>query len=157
MDDNFKEIFDQPFPIHEATLLTEANVASTFAPAAYDRCLVWVNHTVYGKVLYASDGTQWLPFDPIHRITRSTTGDVTYTNAEMAQIILVGNTLPDTHTLPPAATMKGRTMIFKTLFAGTLTVDGNAAETIDGALTATITVQYGVLRCFCDGTVWHLL
>jgi len=155
MDDNFVAILDTPFPIHESVTLTEANVTATFAPAAYDRCLVWVNHTVNGYMLYVSDGTQWLPFDPLRRIVRNVTGATTFTNAEMASIITSGGTLPYTHTLPAASTMKGRTMIFKTLVAGTLTIDANGAETIDGALTATITVQYGVLRLYCDGTTWH--
>lgn len=157
MDDDFTLILDAPLPIHESASLTESNIQSTFAAASYDRCVVWVNHSVYGYTLYRSDGTNWIPFDPVRSISRSTTGDVTFTSAEPASIILVGNTLPDTHTLPTAASMAGRTMIFKTLFAGTLTIDGNASETIDGATTQTITTQYGVLRLFSDGTTWHIV
>jgi len=155
MDDNFIVTLGAPFPIHESASLTEANVASTFAPASYDRCLVWVNHTVYGYVLYRSNGTDWLPFDPAKQITRSVTGTLTLVAADMATIIFSGGTLPYTHNLPTAASMIGRTLIFKTLVTGTLTIDADGSETIDGALTATITTQYGVLRLFCDGTTWH--
>lgn len=36
----------------------------------------------------------------------------------------------------------------------TITVDGNASETINGATTATITTNYGSLRLYCTGTAW---
>lgn len=143
-----------PLPIHESASLTEANLQASFPAASYDRCLVWVNHTVYGYTLYRSDGTNWKSFDPQRRVSRNITGAVTLTTAEVADILTCSGTLPYTVTLPTATTMRGRTLIFKTLVAGTLTIDGNGAETIDGAATVTITAQYGVLRLYCDGTTW---
>lgn len=157
MDNNFVQLFDNPFPVPQPAALTEVNIAATFAVAAYDRCLVWVNHTVYGFVLYYSDGTNWLPLDPTHRITRSVSIATTFTASEMASIILTSGTLPFTHLLPTAASMIGRTLTFKTLVTGTLTIDANGAETIDGALTQTIAAQFGVLRIFSNGTSWNLV
>ena len=154
---DLETILEGPFPIHENATLTEANLAATFPAANFDRCLVWVNHTVLGYTLYRSDGTNWHAFDPQRDTSRTITGVTTLTTAEVADIILCAGTLPYTLTLPTATTMRGRTITVKTLVAGTLTIDANGAETIDGALTQTITVQYGFLKLHCDGTTWHLV
>lgn len=39
----------------------ESDLASTFAAASYDRCVIWVDHSTKGWLLYMSDGTSWLP------------------------------------------------------------------------------------------------
>ena len=81
VDDNDEIILNGPMPIHEH-VGDETDLASTFAPGAYDRCLVWVNHTTLGWTLYVSDGTAWLPRFRDARpsvgtqITDSTTGSV---------------------------------------------------------------------------------
>lgn len=61
IDDNDEAVFNTPIPIHEHTG-DESDIASTFSAAAYDRCLVWVDHTVMGWTLYWSDGTIWSPY-----------------------------------------------------------------------------------------------
>lgn len=154
---DFETIFEGPFPIHENASLTESTLAATFPAASYDRCLVWVNHSVYGYTLYRSDGTNWHAFDQQRKISRNLTATATLTTAEVADIITISGTLPYTVNLPSVTSMRGRTLTFKTLVTGTVTLDGNGAETIDGATTATITTQYGVLRLYCDGTVWHVV
>jgi hypothetical protein len=152
---DFDLLTGAPFPIYENAALTESTIVATFPPASYDRCLVWVNHSVYGYTLYRCDGTNWKSFDPQRRLERNVTTTTTLTTAEVADIITVSGTLPYTINLPTATSMHGRTMVFKTLVAGTVTLDGSGAETIDGAATATITSQYGVLRLFCNGTTWY--
>jgi hypothetical protein len=37
-----------------------------------------------------------------------------------------------------------------------VTVDGNASETIDGALTYALAVQYQSITIISDGTNWHI-
>lgn len=157
LNTNFASVFTKPLPIYESASLTEANLQATFPAASYDRCLVWVNHSVYGYTLYRSDGTNWHAFDQQRIISRNITGTATLTTAEVADIITLSGTLPYTVNLPTAASMRGRRLTFKTLVAGTATFDANGAETIDGALTQTITTQYGVLRLYCDGTSWHVV
>lgn len=49
---------DGPWPIYEHTG-DESDIQSTFPAASFDRCVVWINHTVLGWVLYASDGSTW--------------------------------------------------------------------------------------------------
>lgn len=61
LNDNLIKLFDRPLAIHEHTG-DESDLASTFAAASYDNCLVWVNHTVDGWTLYHSDGSTWDKF-----------------------------------------------------------------------------------------------
>lgn len=62
-----------------------------------------------------------------------------------------------TFNLPAAATAgKGFLFFYKNIGAGTLTLDGDSAETIDGAATATVAQNAsGVLEC--DGSNWRTL
>lgn len=53
---------------------------------------------------------------------------------------------------------EGQYYIIKMLSSGTtVTVDGYSSQTIDGAATKTITVQYNVLRLIGGTTQWHLV
>ena len=63
-----------------------------------------------------------------------------------------------TLTLPAAASHTGRVYrIIKTdSSANAVTVDGNGSETISGALTLVIGVQYSGYEIACDGTGWHI-
>ena len=38
-----------------------------------------------------------------------------------------------------------------------MTVDGNGSETIDGGLTAVLTVQWEAITLFCNGAAWFIL
>lgn len=157
VDDNFNVLAKAPLPIHESASLTEANLQSTFPAASFDRCLVWVNHTVLGYTLYRSTGSGWVVAEVGKSVPRSIAGVTTLAPQEPGSVFLASGTMPYTITLPSAANAIGRTLTFKTLVTGTLTIDGAGAETIDGAATKTITSQYGVLRLFSDGTSWHIV
>jgi hypothetical protein len=157
IDDDFDVLANAPIPVYESAALTEANVASTFPPASYDRCMVWVNHTTLGYTLYRSDGTNWAPFDAQRRVSRNITGATTITLAEQAALITASGTLPYSITLEAASLFQGRTLIFKTLVAGTLTIARAGGDTIDGATTQTITTQFGVLRIYCNGSTYYVI
>lgn len=65
----------------------------------------------------------------------------------------------DTLTLPVAATVAAGTVFVITDESGSagtnpITVDGNASETIDGALTLDIDVDYGFIAIYTDGANW---
>lgn len=63
-----------------------------------------------------------------------------------------------TITLPAAATAKKYPRYIKKLgTTANVIIDANAAETIDGALTATLTTQYEALMLLTDGSNWHIL
>ena len=63
-----------------------------------------------------------------------------------------------TITLPAAAGVTGQRLTFvRTSSSGNVVIDGNGAETINGAATKTITTQYGAITIQCDGTGWYIL
>lgn len=61
--------------------------------------------------------------------------------------------------LPAAASNTGRTFIIKKIdaTASLVTIDGNGAETIDGAATRTIGTQYNRFQIMSNGTNWDII
>jgi len=64
-----------------------------------------------------------------------------------------------TITLPAASNNNRRIYnIKKTDSTGnSITIDGNASETIDGTLTKSLNLQYESLTIICDGSNWHIM
>lgn len=61
--------------------------------------------------------------------------------------------------LPAAATNSGRVFNIKKIdaTANTVTIDGNASETIDGALTYAINEQYRSIQLQSNGSNWYVI
>lgn len=74
-------------------------------------------------------------------------------------IILANSTSGDlTVTLYAASGNANRIVqVKKIVAANNVIVDGNAAETIDGSATQTISAIYTNLSMVCDGTNWHII
>lgn len=71
-------------------------------------------------------------------------------------VFATGTSGTQTINLPAAASNAGRILkIKKTASGGTVVVDANASETIDGATTYTMSNQYETLTLVCDGTGWN--
>lgn len=79
----------------------------------------------------------------------------TTTTLSTQYVILASGTI--TLNLPDASSNNGRQYIIKNIGTGTITVDGNASETIDGSLTASLSVQYEYLALVCNGTEWFII
>jgi hypothetical protein len=64
-----------------------------------------------------------------------------------------------TMTLPAAAASQGRKLVAKKIdaSANAVTVDGNGAETVDGAASVSITAQYDSVSVISDGTTWWVV
>lgn len=63
-----------------------------------------------------------------------------------------------TLTLPPAAQATDQMVIVKkTLGVGSVTVEGDGAENIDGVLNKIIATQYSTSIFLSDGVAWHVL
>lgn len=62
-------------------------------------------------------------------------------------------------TLPKAALHSGRLLVIKRINAGAnnLTIDGDGAETIDGAATVALTTQWETRTLTSNGTAWLVL
>jgi len=61
VETNMVNIFDKPFPM-PVTALTELTIEATYPAASYERCLIWLNHSINGWELWFSDGTTWAKF-----------------------------------------------------------------------------------------------
>lgn len=70
-------------------------------------------------------------------------------------VVLCTNTI--TITLYAASGNTGKIINVKNNGTGTITIDANASELIDGALTQTISAQYTNLTLVCDGTGWAII
>lgn len=160
VNDDFKLVLNRPLAIcnqqtNESTTLTESNLAASYAAASFDDCVVWVEHSVRGATLYRSNGTSW-------EIVRGAT--LLYQRAisalatvqEYDDVIVCGGTTY-TVTLPAASGQRGRIVYIKRNSSGTITIDGNASETIDGSATLDLddTLEAAVL--ICDGSNWFVL
>jgi hypothetical protein len=64
-----------------------------------------------------------------------------------------------TLTLPVAAASQGRKLVAKKTdaSANAVTVDGNGAETVDGAASISITAQYDSVSVISDGAAWWIV
>jgi len=51
----------------------------------------------------------------------------------------------------------GKELVIKNIGTGTITIDANSTETIDGDLTQVITVQYDSVKIICDGSNWYII
>lgn len=69
--------------------------------------------------------------------------------------VLVSGTT--TITLPAAASHNKRIYNIKNVGVGTVTIDANASETIDGSLTQVLSLSNSNLTIQCDGTGWYIL
>jgi hypothetical protein len=93
-------------------------------------------------------------------ITLLTTKTANYTATISDGVILVDASGGGvTITLPPASGNPGVLIKIKKIDTTSLavTIDGNAAETIDGGLTAVIVTPYVALAVQCDGTKWWIV
>ena len=91
---------------------------------------------------------------PIYSIARPTAA---YTEIATSgdRVILADNAAGFTITLPSAQRNYARFTFKKMQAAGTITIAAGGGQTIDGAATATITAQYGVLRLVSDNSNWY--
>lgn len=62
-----------------------------------------------------------------------------------------------TITLLAVASSANKVYHIKNVGTGTITVDGNGAETIDGGVTATLLNQFECISIICDGTEWWII
>lgn len=129
IDDNDEALFNGPLPIHEHAG-DESDLTAAFAPAAYDRCIVWVDHTVHGWILMSSNGTTW-EFLPLPHVTDSLTATTSQTTAH--DFVVFSSTGTVDYDLLPAAEWQGRiVMVRNDKSSGTLNIDPNGSEEING-------------------------
>ena len=157
VNDDFKLVFNRPLAIciqedDESTTLTGTTLATEYAAASYADCIAWVNHSVRGKTLYRSTGTVWQIVrgaQPLYERAISALATV----QDYDDVIVCGGTTY-TVTLPAASGNSGRILRIKRNSSGTIVIDGNASETIDGALTMSLSTTLASATLICDGSNW---
>jgi hypothetical protein len=77
--------------------------------------------------------------------------------AVVGDFVVASNTGTVTITLPSGHNVNDTIIVKKTGSGGTVTVDGNASETIDGALTFVLNTQYDSIILISDGTNWLIV
>lgn len=90
----------------------------------------------------------------IATVSGNTTLDATYSN-----VLVDASGGPVTLTLPAAASSTRRVYTIKKIDSSvnSVVIDGNGAETIDGAATVSLVTQYESLRIVCNGTSWFIM
>lgn len=152
VNSNFNALFTNPTPIPLHTG-NETNLQSTFAANQYDKCLIWVNHTVRGSTLYASDGTTWKIVREVFPFQVSTSIGISVTDAQ--DVVRIDGTSNITINLPAVATNAGRKIRFmKTGASGNITLDPSGGELVNGAATIVFSTQWQTVEAYCDGTQW---
>jgi hypothetical protein len=157
VNDDFKLVFNRPLAIciqedDESTTLTETTLTTEYAAASYQDCIAWVNHSVRGKTLYYSNGSAWKIVrgaQPLYERAISALATV----QDYDDVIVCGGTTY-TVTLPAASGNSGRVLYIKRNSSGTITIDGNASETIDGATTLLLSTSLASAVLICDGSNW---
>jgi hypothetical protein len=130
MNDDLDILFSGPLPIHESASLTESNVQSTFPAASYDRCIVWVNHSIVGHTPYWSDGTAWIPVKGVRQPQTNLTATTTQVRGDV-RVRYTGAGSVDYDFLP-AAQWAGRTVEIRNDSGAAINLDPDGSETING-------------------------
>lgn len=86
------------------------------------------------------------------RVVSSVASSYTETAASGVKVVTV-TASGQTITLPTAVGNTAQ-LTFKLMVAGTLTLDGNGSETIDGGATAALSTQYQAVTIVSDGANW---
>lgn len=125
-----------------------------------DGSLTVTTATQYTNIMLVMNGTSWTRLNPsgsvASRLLTVTTQTTTATVASTDDLTIDTGTASHTLTLPAVSGLTGTTLRFKkTGVSGVVTIDGAGSETIDGALTFTLTEQYESAAIICDGTGWQ--
>lgn len=120
--------------------------------------------TLYDTITVVSDGAEWwsvgyaAAVTGTNRVLTTTAQTTTATVAITDDVTIDSGTSDHTLTLPTAVGNDGAVLYFKkTGVSGVITVDGDSAETIDGAANFTLTEQYESAAIISNGTAWFRL
>lgn len=111
------------------------------------------------KLKIGDGATAWssLPYFPdVQTYSVSSTATSYTETATSGEKIVKVTASGQTITLPTAAGNTAK-FTFKLMVPGTLTIDGNGSQTIDGGLTATLVSQYEALTIISDNANWQVI
>lgn len=107
--------------------------------------------------LSAGASTSWHPVAGVAPRLNVRTETANYTTVAADDVVLINSAVARTITLVAAATAgAGKVQIFKNIGTAEAIIDGNAAETIDGNLTARLLQNDGA-QLVTNGSNWFLI
>jgi len=130
------------------------------------------NQQQRGEQVKADETTLWMAqIEQLAALTAAVSGNVNsvnvtsktaaYTAVALTDTVILcdATTAAFTVTLPTAVGNSGKLFFVKKTDAGgnAVTIDGNGAETIDGAATKALAAQYDSVTIVSDGTNWMIL
>lgn len=106
-----------------------------------------------------SKGSFWYDTGATGSAVSSTVNIVTKTSAYTLTsndvVVLANGTF--TITIPTAVGIEGKTYDVKNIGTGSVTLDPNGAQTIDGDTTKILNTLYDSLTIISDGSNWHII
>lgn len=113
----------------------------------------------FAVLVYSSALSKWRAMATVKTYTAVTSKTANYTATLADEVIecdATGGAF--TITLPAAANSTGLKLYIKKTdaSANTVTIDGNASETIDGATTKALASQYASYTIICNGSGWSI-
>lgn len=157
VNDNLLLLFDKPFALHRHAG-DESDLETTYPAADYENCLVWVEHSTLGWVIYYNtDGVTWrvLGIGQTRDILTLTSGSP-HSLDESADVVIVSSSTAYTVNLPDPADFEGKTLTVKSIGTGLVTVNTPSTETVDGAASYVLG-QYQAVSLISDGTDWFAI
>lgn len=137
-------------------VLTSGSYDSEVTPS-YTLTTTSVAPTAYQAAIatFTTDGATMTFTNAEARLNMIKTVTTTYTVVPTDKTVLANGTF--TVNLPAVASSKGLTVNIKNIGTGVITIDGNGAETIDGAATMVSSTQYESYTLVCNGTAWFCI
>jgi hypothetical protein len=152
---------DGTLGVDSLSVLLDDNLGSTQGIMAYRNATVWtVSDAGSSGEVWTSSGAganpDWAAAGSSESTATITASDTLDANDS---ILLCNNSSDITLTLPAAASNTDQIYTIKKIGANanTVTLDGNGAETIDGATTHVLYVEDDWVRIICDGSNWHIV
>jgi hypothetical protein len=146
---------------------TGTSGSETSIPTTSTRPLFsWYNYATHCMSLMANgylglaNATPKSTFDVTGSVgAKVTSVSATYTAADEYVILVDASGANRTINLPASSGVTNRIYIIKKTdnSANTVTIDGNASETIDGATTKVLTTQYEKVQIICNGSNWFII
>lgn len=152
IDDDFRIVLDQPFPIFIHTG-NETTLQATWPANSYDQCFIWVSHSVLGKTLYWSDSGVWYIYGDYKAAKRSVSGTTTQTLSD--QFVLFTGAGGVDYDFLTASAWAGRTVRIRNGTAGIISMDPNGSELINGSSTSMSIPAGDTAFVYSDGTELH--